>query len=153
MHTGSMKFRGILAGFLTAVLLSLSTVAAECQVKCGLGSMAPSCHKRESQATEHEAMPLMAAMEGMHHDNGVRSPAQTEEILAVNSACATHVCSQLPAKTTERKAVNYTLISVPAPFQAEFQLSPEPWLGELLSRGPPHLRETTPVSLRTSLRV
>lgn len=153
MHTSCMRFRGILAGLLTALLLSLSTNASVCQVRCGLGSIAPSCHTAAPHPQNHDTMPPMEGMDGMPHQDGARSSAETKAVLLANSACTTHVCSQLPAKVSELKALSHTLVSVAAVSHTTLQFPPEPSRTNLAPRGPPDLRQTTPVSLRTTLRV
>ncbi|MBW4029005.1 MAG: hypothetical protein HIU93_16705 [Acidobacteria bacterium] len=89
----------------------------------------------------------------MPHQDGACAPAQTEALLLPNEACATHVCAQLPAELSELKALSHTLVSVAVVSQTTLQFSPEPSYMKPSSRGPPDKRETTPVSLRTSLRV
>lgn len=120
---------------------------------CDLGSITPSCHGTAPQTQSHQTMPPMEGMEGMPHDDGARSSVQTKAVLLDNAACATHVCSQLPAKVSELNALSHTMVSVATVWQTTLQFSPEPSHTKPPSRGPPDLRETTPVSLRTTLRV
>ncbi len=150
VHTGGMRFRGILGGLLAALLLSLSTTASICQVRCALGSMAPSCHEVVPQAQNHQPMP---PMEGMPQEGGASAPRQTKAVSLANAACANHVCSQLSAKVSELTALDHTQVMVAVVSQTTLQFSAEPSHTKPPSRDPPDLRETTPVSLRTTLRV
>jgi hypothetical protein len=78
----------------------------------------------------------------MPHADGVHSRAQDEVAVAATSGCATHVCSESPAKVSELSAFGHQFVSAALASQASLQLFPEPTLGKPLSRGPPGLQRT-----------
>ena len=146
-----MRFRATLASFLTVVLLSISSAASNCELKCDLAAMMPSCHSPVIQKHKQEQM---ADMPGMEHKASPKLANKTKALVATAPTCSTHACAQQPAVFIEQKAtVAHVSLSTEAALFDAFQFAPEPTLAGLSSRGPPHFRPATPVSLRTTLRL
>lgn len=152
-----MRLRATLASFLTLILVSLPSVAANCEIKCGLAQTLPSCHTSGVQAKagqQAQAQEQMANMPGMEHMGA--ADQDSEALVSVVTAldCRAHVCAQQPAFFSEQKAVvAHASVSTEAVFFDSFQFAPELLNTEVSSRGPPLLHPSTPITLHTTLRV
>lgn len=153
VDTRTMRFRATLASVLTVILLSISSAASNCEIKCDLGSLAPSCHGSKAPLrAQHGSMPAMDVM--THDAAGESSVTETPTVVAQAATCRTHDCFQQPSLFVEQKiAVAQSPSSLGSVIPVELQFVPEPAVTEFLGRGPPPYRPSTPVSLRTTLRV
>ena len=148
-----MRFRATLAGFLTTIFLSVSSAASNCAIKCDLASLAPSCHGSGAPIrAQHDSMPAMA---GMTHDAAAESAGtETPTVVAHSATCRIHDCVQQPSLLVERRlAVAQFPLTLGSVVTAGLEFVPEPAMTEFLGRAPPPYRQSTPVSLRTTLRV
>lgn len=146
-----MRLRATLASLLTAVLLSVSSAASNCEITCDLAKTSPSCH---GSAVHGHLLQQMAGMPGMEHKASSERGNEGPALVATAPACPTHACTQQPAVFIEQKAaVAHVPLSTDAALLDSFQLLPEPLLTGLPSRGPPHFRPARPVSLSTTLRI
>ena len=153
MQITAMRLRATLASILTVILLSISSTALSCEIKCDFASLAPSCHgSRASLRAQHGSMPAMA---GMTHDAVPESAGvKTPTVVAQDAPCRIHDCIQQPTSLVERRAAVALSPSIPGPVTPSgSRFVPEPALTELLGPGPPPCRPSTPVTLSTTLRV
>ncbi|CAN5408660.1 hypothetical protein BH10ACI4_BH10ACI4_06190 [soil metagenome] len=152
VHTSAMGFRVTLASFLTAIMLCVSSLASTCEIKCELAETLPSCHG--SSRVKTNAQPAMAEMPGMELEAAPGTDAEATTLVALAPACKVHACAQQPAFFSEQKAaLTHVLVSTGAVSVGALQFAPEPLNAGFSSRGPPHLRPHTPITLRTTLRV
>lgn len=146
-----MQFRAALASLLTVILLSISAAASNCEIRCDLSSMGPSCHSSGKASIQHQDMPPMG---GMEHQVSESGGTGTSVLVAIQPACPTHACVQQPVLFDEQKAaLVYLSQSVTAVMCDVVQFAPEPTIAGLSVRGPPIFRPATPITLRTTLRV
>lgn len=148
-----MRFRATLASVLTVILLSISPAASNCEIECDLASLAPSCHgSKGAIRAQHGSMPAMAGM--THNAAAESSLAETPAVVAQAATCRTHDCFQQPSLFVEKTiAVAQSSSSLGSVIPVELLFVPEPSVTKFLGRGPPPYRPSTPVSLRTTLRV
>ena len=145
VDTVSMRFRATLTSFLTVILLSLSSVASACEIKCDLAKMGPSCHEARSTPGR---MPKMAGMEQPQVSKDSAASASTAH------HCQHQVCATQPALLVERNGViAYATPSVAAVIPHFLLLAPAALDRSIPVRGPPPFRTDSPVSLHTTLRV
>lgn len=144
-----MRLRATLASLLTVILLSISPATSNCEIKCDIAKTQPSCHSSSVQAHRQ-----MAGMPGMEQNASLDFQNEFSALIATAPVCRTHACAQQPAVFSEQKAV-FANISVATEmvFSDFAQFAHEPVIATFYVRGPPHYRPSTPVSLRTTLRV
>lgn len=147
-----MRLRATWASLLTVMLLSLAPAASQCEIKCDLASMGPSCHSSRIQAQGTQQQ--MAGMPGMEQKASSSVEDQIPTSVVNAPACHTHACAQQPAVFIEQKAaIAHVSVSTGAVFFEPLQFAPESANAGFSSRGPPLFQLATPVSFRTTLRV
>ena len=146
-----MRFRAISAGLLTVMLLSFSLAASACEIQCDLQTAVaagPGCHGNSGSADSQQKQP-MSSMAGMDRSAMWESAIQTK--MAFQSHSCTHsVCVQQPALVSSE---NVAMIHAPASLQAIAAAAPMIVSIASSRRNLPHLESSSPVALRTILRV
>lgn len=146
-----MRFRATLASSMTVILLLISSAAAKCEIKCELAKTLPRCHGGGVKAQAHQQT---AEMPGMEHKASPEQGKDAVALVATAPVCKVHACAQQPAVFGEQKAVvAHVLLSTGAVFFDSLHFATGPATEGSSSRGPPHLRPATPISLHTTLRV
>ena len=144
VDTVSMRFRATFTSLLTVLLLSLSSVASACEIKCDLARVGPSCH--EARATEGQ----MQAMAGMDR----QASAHSAVLVSAPRSCQHRVCANQPALLGERNGfIPHFAPSMAAVLPAFLSFAPAAVDLSIPVRGPPSFRADSPVSLHTTLRV
>lgn len=146
-----MKFRVALASLLAVILLSMSSAASICEIKCDLAQTIPICH---GNAVQQKPAGQMTDMPGMDHMAATESDNANKALVQIAPNCHAHACAQQPAALIKQRApvAHATLCTEPIILDSS-RFAPEPVIAELSSRGPPRFRLATPVSLHTTLRV
>lgn len=145
-----MRFRMLLAGLLTVLMLSLSSVAFACEAKCDLAGLSPSCHGHATRSEASQAPEMSGmSMPGMVHPG----TAAEHTVLQAPSTCAARLLSY-PALCKDE---TLRLAQVVSGAHAIVALTPLLWSmlpdsSSPVRVGPPAL-SSTPVSLHTSLRI
>lgn len=146
-----MQFRATLASVMTVILLSISSAASKCEIKCEFATAVQSCHGGGVQAQAHEQM---AGMPGMAPKASPEQGKQTTALVATAPSCKAHACAQPPALFSEQKAVAaHVSLSTEAVFSSPLLFVPEPAMAGFSSRGPPNLQLATPITLHTTHQV
>src|SRR5258708_687552 len=104
--------RRIFAGSIVALLLSVSSLAAACDVSCAFASMTSDCHAQQTEAQKSPsgqmkmdgmAMPKMSGGDSMNQQM-VSGPPRTMPLHAAvvdMGACERQSCDQAPALTVK----------------------------------------------------
>lgn len=149
-----MRFRATLASLLTVILLSFSSDASACEIRCDRASLGVSCHagmkhSPQQRSTSMSSMPEMdASPAGEEADPG---PAIAS---AVAQSCSHHVCAPQPVLLNAQTRA-FTNTDLSHQVSLLFAL-PQEYVapsGILPVRGPPPIHRASPVSLRTTLRI
>ena len=151
----AMRFRAVLSSVLTVLLLSLSSFASACETRCDLARTGVVCHGSAHHGHSHSG-PMAKAMPGMSMGATLdHSVAQPDHLGAIEAAsCEQHVCAQGPVllKDASFQTVRVSL-SHPIVLLLSAMLWPPDPAEENFERRRPPLQLSTPVSLRTTLRV
>lgn len=145
-----MRFRRTLASLLTVMLLSFSSFASDCEIRCDLKSIAGSCH-----AAAHSGQQgTMSAMAGMVHSAAKQDKAASAVFASQPNACEHHVCAQpLVVLDLHKTALSIDSSHVGLALANPLLFASDPTFAFSLVRGPPLLTRSTPVSLHTTLLI
>lgn len=149
----SMRLCKAVAGMLTGLMLSVAFASSSCEVRCDLQDSGPSCHAAaESHGAAHDR--AMASMPGMNHgaaeDAVQRTPGAA--FRSLSRACANPIClpqaAILPGKLSTLEATHWRSYQ---PQVADQIVMPASDQQRLKPAGSPLSRDSTPVTLRTTL--
>lgn len=150
-----MRFRAVLAILLTAFLLTTSLAASNCEAQCDLQASLGHCHAAKTpDVGQSAAQHSMADMDGMKTDRAGGHDADKPRLEVQGSDCGYHACSfPIAAATDQKWVLTHKHVHVgPLHFVAA-RASRGSFVASTPLRGPPRLRNRTPVLLHTLLRV
>ena len=161
MDTVFMKLRATLVGILTAILLSLSSAASACELRCDLARVGAPCHGQAFASPEQHGPAMSSEMPGMamtsmqqkHEAAALRVSGDAARVVSPD-ACKHAVCSEKPLLLKDettlllQKTLSYQVVALVAAL-----LWPKALSAFFAARGAPPLPPHTLVSLHTALRV
>ncbi len=144
-----MRFRATLASVLTVMMLSFSSFASNCEVRCDLKSVVGTCHGAPHTG-QHDAM---SAMAGMNHAKAKPDTGAGPAFASPSADCRHHVCAQQPVLNEQQAALTHIVVSVGLVPPVSLQFASDPVFEVSFARGPPPFSPATPVSLHTTLLI
>ena len=160
VDTVFMKFRATLAGLLAAVLLSLSSAASACELRCDLARVGAPCRGKASASPQEEGQTMASEMPGMtmaatqQKHGPAMGISEHATMLSLPDACDHPVCSETPLLAQdERTQLTQLTLSYQVVTLIVTLLWSKPPSALAFVRGAPPLPTPTPVSLHTTLRV
>lgn len=154
-----MELRATLAALLAVVLLSLSSAASTCELRCDLANVGAPCHGNAPASGQDRGHAMSSEMPGMRmaavpQEHGAGLGAVDHAItVAVPDTCNHPVCPEKPVLLKDESG---RLARIPLSYHVVALLATLLWSKAptvFSARGAPPVATSTPVSLHTTLRV